>query len=426
MPPVAHESGVRPRKELGTPLFPGAARVMLLGSGEIGREIALEAMRMGAEVVAVDRYPNAPAMQVAHRHHVIPMTDGRVLRSLVEREAPDILVPEIEQIDTAELRKLEEEGWTVIPRAEATAITMNRERIRRLATEKAKVRTSRYAFVESETAARIAVGDLGLPAVFKAMMSSSGLGSTVVREAKEIDEAYRRARDQGRVVNPRVMVEEFIRFDQEITMLTLRHYDPAGRVVTSFCPPIAHRRPGTHYLESWQPAELSASVVGKAQEIARKVTDELGGIGIFGCELFVEGEEVYFSEVSPRPHDTGLVTLATQWESEFALHARAILGLPVTSIGLLSPGAAHVILSPAEGWGPRFGGLWEAYTIPGVRVQLFGKPSAYPERRLGIALAQAPTVKEAREKARAAAEAIEKALYFPASTPPPSGPAPAA
>lgn len=413
MPVAARSSGVHPRRELGTPLFPGAARIMLLGSGEIGREIALEAMRMGAEVVAVDRYPNAPAMQVAHRHHVIPMTDGRVLRSLVEREAPDILVPEIEAIDTAELRRLEEEGWTVIPRAEATLITMNRERIRRLAAEKAGVRTSRYAFVESEAEARKAVQELGLPAVFKAMMSSSGLGSTVVRSEGEVETAYRHARDQGRTVNPRVMVEEFIRFDQELTLLTLRHYDAAGKVVTSFCAPIGHSRPGTHYLESWQPAELPSGVVEKAQEIARKVTDELGGIGIFGCELFVRGTEVYFSEVSPRPHDTGLVTMATQWQSEFALHARAILGLPVPSIEAISPGAAHVILAAEEGWGPRFGGMWEAHEIPGVRVHLFGKPSAYPERRLGIALAQAPTVAEARAKAKAAAGAIEHGMYFP-------------
>ncbi len=413
MSPRERKHGILPRKEIGTPLFPGATRVMLLGSGEIGREIALEAIRMGAEVVAVDRYANAPAMQVSHRHHVMAMTDGRALRALVQREAPDIIVPEIEQIDTAELLKLEEEGWTVVPRAEATLVTMNREHIRRLAAEKAHVKTSRYAFVDSVEGARVAVRELGLPAVFKAMMSSSGLGSTVVRRPEEVERAYRTAREEGRVVNPRVMIEEFIPFDQEITLLTLRHYDPEGKVTTSFCPPIAHDRPGTHYHESWQPAELSPKVVAAAQQISRAVTDQLGGIGIFGCEEFIRGDEVYFSEISPRPHDTGLVTLATQWQSEFALHARAFLGFPVPSIELLSPGAAHVILAPQEGWGPRFGGLWEANRVPGVRVQLFGKPSAYPERRMGIALAQAPTVAEARRKAAAAAHAVEEGFYVP-------------
>ncbi len=383
---------------------------MLLGSGEIGREIALEAIRMGAEVVAVDRYANAPAMQVAHRHHVTAMTDGKALRALVEREAPDLIVPEIEQIDTQELLALEQEGWTVVPRAEATLVTMDRERIRRLAAEKAGVRTSRYAFVESPEEARRAVEDLGLPCVFKAMMSSSGLGSTVVHKAEEAEEAYRRAREQGRVVNPRVMVEEFIRFDQEITLLTLRHYDRHGQVATSFCPPIAHVRPGTHYHESWQPAGLSPEVVARAEATAKAVTDHLGGIGLFGCEQFIRGEEVLFSEISPRPHDTGLVTLATQWQSEFALHARAILGFPVPSISLVSPGAAHVILAPREGWGPRFGGLWEANRIPGVRVHLFGKPSAYPERRMGIALAQGSNVEEARKRAEEAAHAVEREI----------------
>ncbi|MDE1880754.1 MAG: formate-dependent phosphoribosylglycinamide formyltransferase [Euryarchaeota archaeon] len=411
---------MQPRKELGTPLFPGATRLLLLGSGEIGREVALEAMRMGAEVVAVDRYANAPAMQVAHRHHVLSMTDGKALRALIEREAPDVIVPEIEQINTSELLELEREGWTVVPRADATFATMDRERIRRLAAEKASVPTSRYAFVDSAEEAHRAVKELGLPAVFKAMMSSSGLGSTVVHRSEEVGEAYRRGREEGRVVNPRVMVEEFLKFDLEITLLTLRHYGNDGRVTTSFCPPIAHVRPGTHYHESWQPAELAPRVISRAQDIAKAVTDQLGGIGIFGCEQFIRGNDVFFSEISPRPHDTGLVTLATQWQSEFALHARAILGFPIPSIELVSPGAAHVILAPAEGWGPRFGGLWEANRVPGVRVHLFGKPSAYPERRMGIALAQAPTVAEARRKAEEAAHTVEGGLYFPSRSPPPA------
>lgn len=413
MTPKTRKAGVLPRREISSPLFPGAARVLLLGSGEIGREIALEAMRLGAEVIAADRYAGAPAMHVAHRHHVLPMTDGKALRALVERESPDVIVPEIEAIDTQELVRLEEDGWTVIPTAEATRLTMNREAIRRLAAEKAGVKTSRYAFADSLEEARRHADELGYPCLFKAMMSSSGLGSTVLQTPSDVDEAYARASEKGRVRNPRIMIEAFVKFEREITQLTLRHYDARGQIVTSFCPPIAHVRPGTHYLESWQPADTAAALTPKMQAVAKAVTDRLGGVGIYGVEEFVAGDEVYFSEVSPRPHDTGLVTLATQWQSEFALHARAILGFPIPSIDFMGPGAAHVILAGSEGWAPTYGGVWDAQTVPGVRIHLFGKPSAYPERRMGIALAQAPTVAEARRRAQSAAQAVEHGLRVP-------------
>ncbi|HZY91614.1 MAG TPA: formate-dependent phosphoribosylglycinamide formyltransferase, partial [Thermoplasmata archaeon] len=311
---------------MGTPLVGDAPRVLLLGSGELGREIAIEAIRLGAEVIAVDRYANAPAMQVAHRHHVLPMTDGAGLRALVERESPDVIVPEIEQIDTDELVRLEAEGWTVIPRAAATRATMDRERIRRLAAESARVPTSRYAFAESVEEARRAVQDLGLPCLFKAITSSSGHGMSLVRSMQEVEAAYRSASEGGRVRNRRVMVEEFIPFDLEVTMLTLRHFSPGGALTTTVLAPVGHARPGTLYHESWQPAAVPAGVGRQLQEVATAVTGELGGVGMFGVECFVQGTAVYFSEVSPRPHDTGLVTLASQWNSEFALHARAILG----------------------------------------------------------------------------------------------------
>ncbi len=421
MPHGMAPPGVRPRRELASPLFAGAARVMLLGSGEIGREIALEAMRMGAEVVAVDRYAGAPAMQVAHRHHVVPMTDGRAVRALVKKEAPDLIVPEIEQIDTHELLRLEEEGWVVIPRAEATLITMDRERIRRLAAEAAGVKTSRYEFANNLDEAKGAAEKLGYPCLFKSMMSSSGLGSSLVKEPAEVADAYGAASREGRVRNHRVMIEEFVRFDLEITQLTLRHYDAQGHVATSFCPPIGHTRPGTHYHESWQPTPTSESLGKKMQDVAKAVTDRLGGIGIFGCEQFLVGDEVYFSEISPRPHDTGLVTLASQWQSEFALHARAILGFPVPSIEMVSPAAAHVILASGEGWAPAYGGLWDAHAIPGVRIHLFGKPQAYRERRMGIALAQASDVDLARDRAMRAAHLVEERIRFPEPIGPAAG-----
>ncbi|MGI0156580.1 MAG: formate-dependent phosphoribosylglycinamide formyltransferase, partial [Thermoplasmata archaeon] len=365
MSPSVRTAGVPFRDRVGSPLIGDAPRVMLLGSGELGREIAFEAMRLGAEVIAVDRYANAPAMQVAHRHHVLAMTDPAALRALVQRESPDVIVPEIEQIATPELVRLEEEGWTVIPRAEATRATMDRERIRRIAAEKAEVRTSDFAFVDGVEEARSAAQGIGFPCIFKAMMSSSGHGMTIVRDAAGVEAAYVEASEHGRVRNSRVMIEEMIPFDTEVTMLTLRHYDGNGRVVTTVMEPVGHARPGTLYHESWQPHLFPPEVLGALRSTASAVTDQLGGMGIFGVECFVKGPAVYFSEVSPRPHDTGLVTLGSQWNSEFALHARAILGLPYTGPEATTPAAAHVILAPGSGWAPSYGGLSEAMVPPG-------------------------------------------------------------
>jgi len=407
MSAVQRTAGVPFRDRIGTPLVGESPRVMLLGSGELGREIAIEAMRLGAEVIAVDRYANAPAMQVAHRHHVVAMTDRAALRALVRREAPDVLVPEIEQIATDELVRLEADGWTVIPKAESTRVTMDRERIRRVAAEKAKVRTSRFAFADTPAEARAAANEIGYPCIFKAMMSSSGHGMTVLRSASEVDAAYAEASEHGRVRNARIMIEEFIPFDREVTMLTLRHYGPAGNVTTTVLEPIAHQRPGTLYHESWQPEAFSPDVLKSLRETATAVTDQLGGVGIFGVECFVRGPAVYFSEVSPRPHDTGLVTLGSQWNSEFALHARAILGLPYVGPEPTTPAAAHVILSSASGWAPSFGGLRRALAPNGVRLFLFGKPEGYPDRRLGVAVARAPTTDEARRLAETAAHTVE-------------------
>ena len=407
---TARTSGVPFRDRIGSPLIGNAPRVLLLGSGELGREIAIEAMRLGAEVIAVDRYANAPAMQVAHRAHVLAMTDRAALRALVQRESPDVIVPEIEQIATDELVRLEQEGWTVIPRAESTRATMDRERIRRLAAEKAKVLTSRFAFAESSAESASAAKDVGFPCVFKAMMSSSGHGMTVVRGPEEVAAAYAEASEHGRVRNARVMIEEFIPFDYEVTMLTLRHYDPDGRIVTTVMAPVGHKRPGTLYHESWQPQEFPADVTRSLDATATAVTDQLGGVGIFGVECFVRGSSVYFSEVSPRPHDTGLVTLGSQWNSEFALHARAILGLPYVGPEPTVPAAAHVILASSSGWSPSFGGLSRALAPLGVRVFLFGKPEAYPDRRLGVAVARAATTDEARRLAETAARTVEAGL----------------
>ncbi len=389
--------------------------MLLLGSGEIGREVALEAMRLGAEVVAVDRYENAPAMQVAHRSHVLAMTDGAALRRVVESEAPDVIVPEIEQIDTAELVRLESEGWIVVPTAEATRATMDRERIRRLAAEKAKVPTSRYAFADSLGDARTAAHRLGFPCLFKSITSSSGHGMSVVRDTGQVDAAYRDASSGGRVANSRVMIEEFVRFDLEVTVLTLRHLRADGSVGTTTMAPIGHARPGTLYHESWQPAAVSQVVQAAMDRTAVAVTNRLGGIGMFGVELFVRGTDVLFSGVSPRPHDTGLVTLASQWNSEFALHARAVLGFPYEGPEAAVPAAAHVILSPGEGPAPTFDGAFEALTTPETRLFFFGKPEGFRDRRLGVAVARGPDVATARARAEAAAHRVERTIEFEGS-----------
>ena len=413
--------GVLFRDRIGSPIVGNAPKVLLLGSGELGREIAIEAMRLGAEVIAVDRYANAPAMQVAHRHHVLPMTDAAALRALVRREAPDVLVPEIEQIATEELVRLEQEGWTVIPRAESTRATMDRERIRRIAAEKARVRTSRFVFADTLEEARRGAQEIGFPCVFKAMMSSSGHGMTVVPSPEGVAEAYGEASEHGRVRNARIMIEEFVRFDREVTMLTLRHYDPAGQIRTTVMAPIAHVRPGTLYHESWQPEPFAPEVEVALRETATQVTDQLGGIGIFGVECFVAGNHVYFSEVSPRPHDTGLVTLGSQWNSEFALHARAILGLPYVGPEPTTPAAARVILGSEAGWAPSFGGLAQALAPVGVRIFLFGKPETYRGRRLGIAVARGATTAEARRLADSAARTVEAGIVVDSPGSPPPG-----
>ncbi len=406
------------RDRIGASEVGDAPRVLLLGSGELGREVAIELLRLGAEVVAADRYDHAPAMHVTPHRRVLPMTDGAALRALVAEVRPDVIVPEIEQIDTATLVELEAEGWAVVPNAAATRATMHRERIRRLASETPGVRTSRFAFADDAGAASRAAAELGFPCLVKAMTSSSGHGMTIVRSAAEVPGAYRSAATGGRVPDPRVMLEELVRFDQEVTVLVARHYDRTGRPTLTAFEPIAHARPGTLYHESWQPADLPEAVRPELERQAKAVVDRLGGFGVFGVECFVRGSEVLFSEVSPRPHDTGLVTLASQWNSEFAVHARALLGLPVAGIEPAVPAAAHVILAAQEGHAPSFSGLSGALAVPGVRVHLFGKPEGYPERRLGLAVARGSTTAEARERAAAAARRIEAQVRYGAPTRP--------
>ncbi|MET3526962.1 formate-dependent phosphoribosylglycinamide formyltransferase [Phenylobacterium koreense] len=392
---------------LGTPLSPTAVKVMLLGSGELGKEVAIELQRLGCEVIAVDRYEGAPAMQVAHRSHVVAMTDPAALRAVVEAERPHLIVPEIEAIATDELVKIEAEGLaTVIPTARAAQLTMNREGIRRLAAETLGLPTSPYAFASSEAElAEAAAQVAGFPCFVKPVMSSSGKGQSYVEGPEGIAEAWRYALEGGRVEQPRVIVEGKIEFDFEITLLTVRFIGPDGHHGVAFCEPIGHRQVKGDYVESWQPQAMSQAALARARDIAREVTGELGGLGIFGVELFVRGDEVWFSEVSPRPHDTGLVTLASQYQSEFALHARAILGLPVNT-ALREPGASAVIYGGMGAKGIAFEGVAEALNVPGSDLRLFGKPEAFERRRMGVALARWGTVEEARERAREAASRV--------------------
>ena len=393
---------------LGTPLSPTAVKVMLLGSGELGKEVAIELQRLGCEVIAVDRYPNAPAHQVAHRSHVIAMTDAAALRALVELERPHLIVPEIEAIATDELVAIEAEGLaTVIPTARAAQLTMNREGIRRLAAEQLGLPTSPYAFASSEAELATAAAQVaGFPCFVKPVMSSSGKGQSYVEGPEGITEAWRYAMEGGRVEQTRVIVEGKIDFDFEITLLTVRSVGADGQVGVSFCEPIGHRQVKGDYVESWQPQAMSPAALDRAQQIARDVTTELGGLGLFGVELFVRGDEVWFSEVSPRPHDTGLVTLVTQNLSEFALHARAILGLPV-STDLREPGASAVIYGGMDAQGIAFEGVAEALSVPGADLRLFGKPEAFERRRMGVALARGADVDLARERARTAAACVK-------------------
>src|SRR3954469_2969361 len=390
--------------KFGTPLSPAAIKVMLLGSGELGKEVIIELQRLGVETIAVDRYPNAPAAQVAHRAHVVDMTDAKALRAVVEKERPHFLVPEIEALATDELVRIEDDGLcTVIPTARAAHTTMNRERIRVLAAEELKLPVSPYAFASSLEELRAACDRIGFPCFVKPVMSSSGKGQSRLKSADHVTAAWEKALSAGRVREARVIVEGEISFDFEITKLTVRTADG-----THFCAPIGHLQKEGDYVESWQPQAMSETALVKGREIAKKVTDALGGLGVFGVELFVTGDEVWFSEVSPRPHDTGLVSLVSQQLSEFALHARAILGLPV-NVDMASPGASAVIYGGVEAGALVFDGVDEALKIPGSELRLFGKPQSFVKRRMGVALARAATTDEARKRAKGAASSVKPA-----------------
>lgn len=386
---------------IGTPLTDTATRLLLLGSGELGKEVAIEAQRLGVEVIAADRYPNAPAMQVAHRSHVLDMLDRTALRALIEAERPHLVVPEIEAIATAELVALEAEGYRVIPTAGAARLTMDREGIRRLAAEDLGLATSPFRFADDEQACRDAIRAVGLPCVVKPVMSSSGKGQSTVRSEADVAGAWQYSQQGGRSGAGRVIVEGFVEFDYEITLLTVRH-DGA----TSFCAPVGHLQVDGDYRESWQPQPMSELALARAREIADAVTRRLGGSGIFGVELFVRGDEVLFSEVSPRPHDTGLVTLASQSLSQFALHLRAILGLPIPLIRQWGPAASCAILGDGDSDRISYTGVAEALRDPDTELRLFGKPEIRGKRRLGVALARGATIEEARDKARRAAASI--------------------
>lgn len=394
-------------RSLGTPLSPGATRLLFLGSGELGKEVVIEAQRYGIEVIAVDRYADAPAMQVAHRSHVINMLDGAEIRRVVALENPHYIVPEIEAIHTATLLELEREGRTVIPTARAARLTMDREGIRRLAAEELKLPCSPYRFASSLEEYRAAVAELGLPCVVKPVMSSSGKGQSLVKASADIQGAWDYAQAGGRAGAGKVIVEGFVAFDYEITLLTVRHLDAKGEPTTSFCEPIGHLQIDGDYRESWQPHPMSAQALERAREIARAVTDNLGGRGIFGVELFVKGDEVIFSEVSPRPHDTGMVTLISQDQPQFALHVRAILGLPIPNIRQRGPAASCALLFEGDRRAPIFTGLNAALAAPDTQLRLFGKPEITGKRRMGVALALAESIDAARAKARDAAAAVQ-------------------
>ncbi|TDG09226.1 MULTISPECIES: formate-dependent phosphoribosylglycinamide formyltransferase [Paraburkholderia] len=395
------------RPRIGTPLSASATRVMLLGAGELGKEVIIALQRLGVEVIAVDRYENAPGHQVAHRAHVIDMADPKALRALIDAERPHLVVPEIEAIATDALAAVEAEGVAeVIPTARAAQLTMNREGIRRLAAEELGLATSPYAFADSLDELKAGVAKVGYPCVVKPVMSSSGKGQSVVRSDADVERAWEYALAGGRVNRGRVIVEGFINFDYEITQLTVRAIDPAsGQVQTYFCDPIGHLQVDGDYVESWQPQPMSAKALERSREISHKVTEALGGRGLFGVELFVRGDEVWFSEVSPRPHDTGLVTLASQRFSEFELHARAILGLPVDTTAR-GPGASAVIYGGMDARGIAFEGVAQALAVPGADLRLFGKPESFVKRRMGVALATGADTDEARSRAREAAAAV--------------------
>ncbi|MDH5711604.1 MAG: formate-dependent phosphoribosylglycinamide formyltransferase [Gammaproteobacteria bacterium] len=386
---------------LGTPLTNTATKVLFCGGGELGKEVVIELQRLGVEVIVVDRYLNSPAMQVAHRSHVINMLDGAALRAVIEAEQPDYIVPEIEAIATETLIELETEGFTVIPSARAANLTMNREGIRRLAAEDMNLKTSPYRFAATRAEFDQAITEIGLPCVVKPIMSSSGKGQSTIKQAEDIDAAWAYAQGGGRSGAGKVIVEGFVAFDYEITQLTVRH--EAG---TSFCLPIGHVQIDGDYRQSWQPQVMSEVAMASAREIAQKVTDALGGRGIFGVELFIKGDEVIFSEVSPRPHDTGMVTMISQDLSQFALHARAILGLPIPNIHFHGPSASSVILIEGESRQPVFGNLEAILSIPDTQLRLFGKPEVSGRRRMGVVLARAAEVEQALANAKKASAQV--------------------
>lgn len=391
---------------LGTPFKPSAKKVLLCGSGELGKEVVIELQRYGVEVIALDAYDNAPAMQVADRSHVVSMLDGTALRAIIELEQPDLVVPEVEAIATDVLADLEASGTTtIIPTARATQLTMNREGIRRLAGEELGLRTSPYCFAETADEFTQAVAEIGIPCVVKPIMSSSGKGQSTIRSAGQITQAWEYAQAGGRAGKGKVIVEGFVDFDYEITLLTVRH---AGG--TSFCDPIGHVQVDGDYRESWQPHPMSDIAITEAHEYARKITDSLGGWGVFGVELFIKDDQVIFSEVSPRPHDTGMVTMISQDLSQFALHARAILGLPIPAIRQFGPSASNVILVEGESDNPSFGNLDKALAQPDVQLRLFGKPAVFGRRRMGVALAQGDSLENARSKAQTASSSVEVSL----------------
>jgi phosphoribosylglycinamide formyltransferase 2 len=386
---------------IGTPLSPTATKVVLLGSGELGKEVVIEFQRYGVEVIAIDKYKHAPAMQVAHRSYEVSMLDGETLAKIIREEKPDYIIPEVEAIATDTLIELEKEGFQVIPTANATSLTMNREGIRTLAAEELELRTSPYKFAGTKEEFEAAVAEIGFPCVIKPIMSSSGKGQSIVKSKSDIDYAWHYALEGGRGNSDRVIIEGFVDFDYEITLLTISHI---GGI--SFCAPIGHRQEGGDYQESWQPQAMSDKALTEAQYIAQKVVSALGGRGLFGVEFFVKGDQVYFSELSPRPHDTGMVTMISQDLSEFALHVRAILGLPIPNIVQHAPAASSVIMVKGHSAQVSFSGLELALAEPDTQLRLFGKPEVQGERRMGVCLARGASVEEAREKANKASQSI--------------------